>query len=704
VPRIHRRAGALLGLCAVAGCAAATPARDGDWPVYGGDHAGSRYSELIQIDTTNVGRLRLAWIYHTGDARPEAHSEIQCSPIVVDGVLYATTPSLKVFALRAESGEELWRFDPFDGGEPAGHVNRGVVYWRDGDEERILFTAGSRLWSLDASTGRPIEGFGHRGWVDLREGLGRDTAKLYVIATTPGVVHGDLLIQATRVSEGEGAAPGHVRAYDVRTGAVRWTFRTIPRPGEPGSETWPAGAAETAGGANSWAGMTLDERRGIVFVPTGSATPDFYGGDRKGANLFANSVLALDAETGRRIWHYQTVHHDLWDRDLPAPPNLVTLTEGGRRVDAVAQITKSGLVFVLDRETGEPLFPVEERPVPPSDLRGESAWPTQPFPARPAPFARRSFTEADVTDRTPEARAAVLERLRGLRSGGQYIPPSVEGTVIFPGFDGGGEWGGAAYDPTRGVLYVNESEMPWIARMVENRGPGPTEISGSAVYAAQCAGCHGPERSGGDRGPALIDVGRRLSADEIRRTIRNGKGFMPPFAQLPAAEREAVTSYLLGRDTTVTVEEAAEGSAYRFAGYERFLDPDGYPAVKPPWGTLNAIDLNSGEILWRVPLGEFPELTARGIPITGTENYGGPIVTAGGLVFIGASKDARFHAFDARTGRVLWETPLPAAGFATPGTYEVGGRQYVVIAAGGGKIGTPSGDAYVAFALPDGAR
>lgn len=679
----------------------ATPP-DRDWPAYGGDHASSRYSPLDEINRGNVHRLRVAWVYHTGE-----RGEIQCNPIVVDGVLYATTPGLRLVALDAATGKERWSFTPSYEGTPPKHVNRGVVYWSDGAERRVLYTAGSRLFAVDARTGRAVEGFGHGGWVDLREGLGRDTANLWVVATSPGVAYRDLLIQGTRVGEGEGAAPGFVRAFDVRTGAIRWTFHTIPRAGEYGAESWPADAQEFAGGANSWPGMSLDEERGIVFIPTGSPAFDFYGGDRPGANLFGNSLLALDAATGQRVWHFQTVHHDLWDRDLPAPPNLVTVTHAGRRVDAVAQITKAGFVFLLDRATGRPLFPVEERPVPASDVPGETSWPTQPFPTLPEPFGRQRLDESEVTSRTPEARAAVLARLRTLRSDGQFVPPSLQGTVVFPGFDGGGEWGGAAVDPVTGVLYVNESEMPWIARLVP-KAPSSAR-SGSEVYAASCADCHGADRAGRDRAPSLLGVGERLTAAEIRDVVVRGRGFMPAFAQLPAAQREAVVAYLRGdvSRTAVGSGSAQGGPAdervrvpYRFGGYERFLDPDGYPAVKPPWGTLNAIDLNTGKSLWRVPLGTYPELLARGLPPTGSENYGGPLVTAGGLVFIGATRDEKFRAFDKETGTALWETTLPAGGYATPSTYRVDGRQYVVIAAGGAKMGTKAGDAYVAFALP----
>ena len=713
--------GACLASCARGG--ATPPAPSDDWRVTGGEPGNTRYSPLIQINRTNVAQLRVAWTYHTGDAPSAGHSEIQATPVVIGGVLYTTTPALAVVALRADSGTLLWRFDPFVGRTRESHVNRGVVYWAEGGacaergacERRIFFTAGRRLYALDAATGRPIATFGDSGSVDLAAGLGRDVTGTQLLATSPGVIYQDLLIQGTRVGESEGSAPGHVRAYDVRTGRIRWTFHTIPRPGELGADSWPAGAWKTAGGVNSWAGMAVDVRRGLVYVPTGSATPDFYGGLRVGENLFANTLLALDAATGERRWHFQTVHHDLWDRDLPAAPNLVTVTRDGRPVDAVAQITKSGFVFLFERETGRPLFPVEERPVPASDLRGEHAWPTQPFPTKPAPFARQTISEADLTDRSPAARAAVLQRFHALRPGGLFTPPSEAGSVVMPGFDGGGEWGGAAVDGESGVLYVNGSDVPWIAAMrpVRRVVAGRTAPrDGARVYATTCAGCHKTDRRGdGDRVPSLVGVAARLSADQMRQVVAHGRGFMPAFATLPDAERRAVVAYLRGEqppqpqnDSPHAAEllasrERPNAAPYEFAGYERWKDPDGYPAVKPPWGTLNAIDLNTGAYRWTIPLGDHPEL-ARGTP-TGTEQYGGPIVTAGGLVFIAATSDAKLRAFEKTTGRLLWETALPAAGYATPSTYAVRGRQYVVIAAGGGKLGTPSGDAYVAYALPD---
>lgn len=674
--------------------AAACGRPSGDWRTTGSDPGNTRYSSLDQINRTNVAQLQPVWTYHTADM-PEGNSQIQATAIVIDGVLYSTTPALAVIALKADSGTLLWKFDPFANRPRESHANRGVVYWAAGGDRRIFFTAGRRLYALDARTGSPVATFGDSGSVDLAAGLSRDIGDAYLVATSPGIVYKDLLIQGMRVGEEEGSAPGDVRAYDARTGAIRWTFHTIPHPGEFGSDTWPPDGWQTAGGANSWPGMSVDTKRGIVYVPTGSATPDFYGGDRAGANLFANSLLALDALTGKRLWHFQTVHHDVWDRDLPAVPNLVTVTHGTQRIDAVAQITKSGFVYLFDRVSGSPLFPVEERAVPASDLPGETTWPTQPFPTKPAPFARQEITVADVT---PGER----RRFRSLRHEGLFTPPSRAGSVVLPGFDGGGEWGGAAVDPESGVLYVNASDVPWIAAMREPAQlppPSATPRTGAVVYALTCAGCHGGDRSGRGRAPSLVDIGSRLSVQQLQTIIDWGRGFMPSFASLPGDERRAVMAYLLGRQVpempAISSDRPRAKAPWEFAGYERWRDTAGFPAIKPPWGTLSAIDLNTGEYAWRIPLGEHP-----GMPNSGTELYGGPIVTAGGLVFIAATQDAKFRAFDKVTGQLLWEATLPAPGYATPSTFSVRGKQYVVIAAGGGKLGSASSDTYVAYALP----
>jgi quinoprotein glucose dehydrogenase len=684
-----------------------------DWPAYLGDKTSSHYSALDQITAKNVSRLQVAWTYHAGGGRPDGRSQIQCNPLIVDAVLYGTSPELVLFALDAGTGKELWRFNPLPrgGDHQALGVNRGLVYWADGNDRRILYTAGQFLHAINARDGRLIDSFGERGRVDLKQGLGRDVSRLFVQAGTPGVVYRDLLILGSKLSEGPGpAAPGHIRAYHIRTGKQVWIFHTIPHPGEAGYETWPADAWNYIGGANCWTGMALDERRGIVFIPTGSATFDFWGGNRVGQNLFANCLIALDAATGKRRWHFQFVRHDLWDRDLPAPPNLLRVKRDGKTVDAVAQVTKSGHVFVFNRETGEPLFPIEERAVPASELQGESAWPTQPLPTKPAPFARQLFTADEITDVSTESHRAVLERFTKLRPHAPFMPPSREGTIIFPGFDGGAEWGGAATDPEAGILYVNANEMPWVLMMVEAKPKdGAPLSSGQRIYGQICATCHGVNRSGDPARafPALEKIGQKLKKPELMQLINSGRGMMPSFAFLSAEQKEAVAAFLLGEaaDSTSTNGAAAGtadvlgGEPYTHTGYNRWLDTNGYPAIKPPWGTLNAINLNTGEYLWRMPLGELPELTARGIPPTGTENYGGPVVTAGGLVFIAASKDEKIRAFDKRAGKILWEAGLPAAGYATPATYSVNGKQFVVIACGGGKCGTKSGDAYVAFAL-----
>ncbi|MEK7782081.1 MAG: PQQ-binding-like beta-propeller repeat protein [Verrucomicrobiota bacterium] len=681
-----------------------------DWPTYLGDRANSHYSSLKQINARNVNQLQVAWTYQSGGARPDGRSQIQCNPLIVAGVLYGTSPQSVLFALDAATGKELWRFNPLRGGgdHQALGVNRGVVYWADGDDRRILYSAGSTLFAVNATDGKIISSFGDAGRVNLKSGLGRDANQLYVVATTPGIVFRDLIIMGSRVAEGPGpSAPGHIRAFNIRTGKLAWIFHTIPQPGEVGYETWPPDAWKSSGGANCWAGMALDEKRGIVFVPTGSAAFDFWGGNRIGQNLFANCLLALDATTGKRLWHYQFVHHDLWDRDPPAPPNLLTVNRNGKSVDAVAQVTKSGHVFVFNRETGEPLFPIEERIVPQSDLQGESAWPTQPIPLKPAPFVRQVFSANEITDISPESHKAVLEKFVKVRPHTPFLPPSREGTIIFPGFDGGAEWGGAAVDSS-GILYVNANEMPWILTMVETKPKdGPVLSSGEQIYSQICAACHGANRSGDPARafPSLEKIAEKLKKPDIVQLLNTGRGMMPSVAFLSAEQKEAVAGFLLGetpadRASTATSADVLIREPYSHTGYNRWLDTNGYPAVKPPWGTLNAIDLNTGEYVWRAPLGEFPELTARGIPSTGTENYGGPVVTAGGIVFIAASKDEMFRAFDQRTGKVLWQTKLPAAGYATPSTYMVNGQQFVVIACGGGKSGTKSGDAYVAFALP----
>jgi quinoprotein glucose dehydrogenase len=665
---------------------------DVEWPVNGGPN-NIRYSPLTQITRENVGLLKIAWTYDSHDAFKD--SEMQSNPIVVDGVLYATTPKLRVVALDAATGHEIWSFEPAGGSlAERRYRHRGVTVFQD----RVFFTYRNFLFALNRKTGKPIPSFGSEGRIDLREGLDRPVEKMSVSASSPGVIFEDMLIMGSTVPETLPGSPGFIRAFDTKSGKLRWVFRTIPRPGEFGYDTWSKESYKISGGANAWAGLSVDAKLGMVFAATGSASFDFYGANRIGDNLFANCVLALDARTGRRIWHFQGIKHDVWDLDFPAAPSLVTVTRNGQKVEAVAQITKTGYVYVLDRKTGRPLFPVKYRKVPASNVDGEMLSLTQPYPVKPPPFTRQAFTEDMITNRTPEAHAAVLEKFRSVDSNGIYTPPSLRGTMLFPGTDGGGEWGGAAFDPDTGLLYVNSNEQPWIIRLVTH--------DTKSLYKNNCGGCHGDDLKGAPPTfPTLVDIGKRRSREDLASIIREGTGRMPGFDYLGRNVNEIVEFLLTGKDTGASDAAAEKDPSwlkYRNEGYILFRDPDGYPPLTPPWGTLNAIDLNKGEIRWQIPLGEYPELVAKGIKDTGSDNYGGPVVTASGLLFIGATNfDKKFRVFDKLTGKLLWETVLPAAGNATPSIYEIHGRQYVVIVCGGGKNGAASGGSIVAFALPE---
>jgi quinoprotein glucose dehydrogenase len=693
-----------------------------NWEVYGGNKENNHYSSLTEIDTNNVKQLQVAWTFHTGDS--DMMTQIQVNPIVVDGVLYGVSPKLKLFALDAATGKQKWIFNPVNdtAKEVKGfgyflfNVCRGVTYYTDGkNDKRIFYAASSKLFCIDATTGKPITSFGDGGKIDLHNDLGRDVKDLYVSSTTPGIIYKDMIIAGDRVNEEMPAAPGHIRAYDVHTGKLRWVFHTIPQPGEEGYETWDNKEAyQHVGGANSWAGFSMDEDKGIVFVPVGSAVYDFYGGKRTGQNLYANCLLALDANTGRRIWHFQTVHHDMWDRDLPTAPALVTITKDGKKIEAVAQPTKSGFIFLFERATGKPIYPIEEKPVPKeSELVGEKPNATQPFPTLPVPFARQSLTEKDLNTLVPDSSYQdIKEKLSTYKAGFIFNPPSKEGTVIFPGFDGGAEWGGPAYDPETGILYVNASEMPWVLTMIDIKDkPTANETNlqaGERLYTTTCMACHGPQRKGSGNFPSLIGVNKKYNEEQFEQLVTSGRRMMPAFNQLAESEKKALASFILDLKSKQKEkfiapsrpEDAWNKMPYSGTGYNKFLTKEGYPAVTPPWGTLNAIDLNTGQILWKDTLGDYPEFKAKGIH-TGTENYGGAAVTAGGLVFIAATSDAKLRAFNKRTGQLLWEVDLPACGFATPSVYNVNDKQYVVIACGGGKLRKPSGDAYVTFALPE---
>ena len=691
------------------------------WAQYKGSDENIHYSSLTQIDTGNVKQLQVAWEYHSGGVDTANHSQMQCNPIMIDGLLYGTTPNMKLFAIDAATGKEKWQFNPFD--SLAGNKKmffilnncRGITYWTDGrDDKRILYTAGSALYSVNALDGKLVKDFGAGGRVDLHEGLDRDVKDLFITATSPGIIYKDIIIMGSRVDEGAAAAPGHIRAYNVKTGKRQWIFHTIPQPGEDGYETWDDTTAyKFIGGANAWSGFSLDKDRGIVYTCTGSASYDWYGGRRAGNDLYGNCVLALDAATGKHIWHFQTVHHDVWDRDLSSPPALVTITREGKKVDALAVTTKSGFIFLFDRTTGKPLNEIVEKAVPQqSDLAGEKLAATQPFPTVPAPFMRQLFTEKDINPLLPDSSyAAIKKRLASYKNDNMFNPPSLQGTVVFPGLDGGAEWGGPTFDPSSGLLYINANEMAWVIQAVDVKSipvkPENNLEAGARLYQSTCMSCHGPERKGSGNFPSLINVEKKYTAASFDTLLQSGRRMMPAFKQLNVAERNAIASFILDISTqknkrfidTANKKNDPFKLPYTISGYNKFLSKEGYPAIAPPWGTLNAIDLNTGKYLWKKTLGNDADFTNAKEP-TGVENYGASVVTAGGLLFIAATKDGKLRAFNKRDGSLLWEVSLPVPGYATPSVYELNGKQYIVIACGGGKMNTKSGDSYMAFALP----
>lgn len=689
-----------------------------NWKTYRGDDGITAYSGLQQINTYNVNQLQVAWSYRTHDNI--GNSSIQCNPLIIDGVLYGVSPRQKAFALDAKTGQQIWLFDPYKGDTISSGVTRGLNYYENGDDKRIYVSVRHRIFSLDAKTGRQFMNFGDSGYVDLRKGLRNDDeiSKYSIQNTSPGVIYNDMIIVGSSMGETYDDLPGNIRAYEINTGKLKWVFNTIPRPGEFGYDTWPAENYKIASGCNAWSGLSIDRKSGLLFAATGSPGFDFHGGNRKGANLFANSVIALDASTGKYKWHFQVSHHDMWDYDLPTPPILVTINKGGKPVDAVVQLSKQGWIMVFDRDNGKPLFPIEERAVTQSEMEDEFSYPTQPFPLKPAPLCRHHFDTSQVTDISKESHDFVMSEITKYSYGDIYLPQHIDGIVQSPGFRGGSEWSGGAFDPETNIMYIGANETPNVVHLVELKREDYDEIyklpvlkAGEKVYQTNCSPCHGADRKGIDPFPPLINVAKKLKPAQAQEIIEKGRGKMPSFVNLPAAHREAAVAYLFNlknkklskpEQTQVKDTSSDKFKQYIIKGYTQLKDQFGYPGIKPPWGTLNAVDLNTGEYVWKRPLGQYPEVIEKGIPETGTQLFGGGVVTAGGLIFIAASRDEKIRAIDKKNGKILWEFQLPAGGYATPATYEVDGKQLVVIAAGGGGLqATRTGDYYFAFSLPD---
>lgn len=673
---------------------------DSNWSQAGGNPGATKYSALDQINKSNVAHLKQAWIYNSGDMR----GNVQGNPVIVNGVVFVTTPGAELIALNGENGKEIWRFNPSRPGENLGGTIRGVAYWKgDNNDERIFYSAGSYLNAVNARTGKSVINFGDSGRIDLNRDLMRPPGEMRLTAPAYPVVYKNVII----VGGMTWTAPANVSGFDAITGKRKWIFNVIPHPGEEGYETWgDKNFWKNGAGVNVWGGLSVDIQNGIVFFSTGQPKDDFSRPGNEGAQLYGNSIVALNASTGKKIWHYQTLHHDLWDLDLPCAPVLADLYNNGKKIPGVVQLSKTGNVFMFNRLTGELLSKVEERPVPASSLPGEYSFPTQPYVTWPEPFARQVITGNDLTTLTPAKHEEALKIFSNSDTA-WMAPPSVRGSIYY-GIHGGAEWGGGSYDPGTDRIYVNANELAWhiIMRDINAQGNENKDLPispGKKVFLKNgCVSCHGANREGMGAIPKLTGLNQKYSRLQLVEIIHSGRGAMPAFSQIPKDDIELLCDYLLDIGTgSQKINNKEKKPVYRSLGYNKFLDKDGYPATKPPYGTLNAINLKTGKIDWKVPLGEYPELTAQGIPVTGTENFGGSIVTKGGLIFIGASRDQKFRAFDKETGKILWETTLPYGGYATPSTYYVKGKQYIIIpATGGGKLGTQTGDAYVAFCLP----
>lgn len=707
---------ALVILCA--GCVLAQTHTG--WKEYGGATDAAQFSALTQINKTNVAQLEVAWVYPTGDK-----SKYFFNPIVIDNLMYVLAKNNSLVALDAKTGKEVW-VHPADPHTTL-ITNRGINYWesKDRSDRRLIYAASNLLRELDARTGKLITTFGKQGYVDLREGFGRDVKTIPLVqSTTPGRVFGDLLILGSATNQGYGSAPGDIRAFNVRTGELQWTFHTIPHPGEFGYETWPAEAWKTAGGANTWGEISLDEKRGIVYLPTASPKYNFYGVDRKGSNLFGDCLLALDARTGKRLWHFQMVHHDIWDYDANTAPKLLTVKHDGKSVDIVALVSKQGFLWVFDRVTGKPLWPIEERPVPKSDMPGEETWPTQPFPVKPPPFARQKFTVDDLSPyiEDPQERARFRDEILSARNEGLFTPPGIRKTIEMPGNNGGANWGGSAVDPRNGTFYVVSKDLPAMLKLepetnMKRSATDTPEQRGQYVYEAKCQSCHRADRGGQPpMVPSLTEAAARFTRDQISGVVRSGQGPMPAFANLSTEDMNALLDYLANAaraaatvpsNAAANKEPSAElqSKTRYYSAFGFMITREGVSPIAPPWTSLTAYDLNEGTIKWKIPLGEVPSLAAKGIHNTGSHYPKvGPVVTAGGLIFAG-TRDQKVHALDADNGKVLWERPVDSAVEGMPAVYEIDGRQYVVFCASAQAAITQMQQskiqgAYVAFALP----
>jgi quinoprotein glucose dehydrogenase len=673
---------------------------DTSWGIYRANEKAQQFSSLDEINVHTIQKLELAWTYLAPGL--DTRTTIECNPIIIGKTAFIISPDLQLVAIDARTGKQDWIFQAPH--KSQGGVIRGVTYFEKNQLRRIFYSSGHYLYAVEAETGKLDSCFAQMGYIDLRQYLGRDSTSLSVALSTPGILFEDILIIGSATGEGYNASPGHIRAYHAVTGKFLWRFNTIPEPAEEGYDTWHFLPNENYGGANNWGGLSLDSRKGIVYVATGSPTYDFYGANRHGTNLYGNTILALDARTGKKIWHYQVVRHDIWDYDLPCAPTLTTIRRQGKQVDILIQPTKMGELIILDRSTGKPLNPTNEIDVPPSDVPGEQAWPTQAS-NRGILLVQQGWDSSHITNISDSAREYVHHESSRYMHHGMYTPPSLQGTITLPATRGGMLWGGLSLDPKTNIAYTNCNEIPMILALDKLTTHASTPFEkGEARYKLNCTACHGGDRKGTKEGvPDLTQINQKLSSTQIKNKIRQGKGQMPAFDQFTETELQELTIYLERADTLslASANDSAQDK-YVLKGFRIFTDAEGYPANKPPWGTLQAVDIENQQLLWSVPLGYYPKLKARGLDATGTQTFGGCVATAGGLVFIGATADERFRAFDARNGKEVWSYQLPAGGYAVPSIYAIDGKQYILIAAGGGnRNATPSGNQYLAFTLAD---